>query len=86
MTSFAFAIVYSESKQIIKMKILFEMLFIYSMSKIFNSDKEKCNGYNSERQDVEEGNMNELVNLCTHWENFYLITRNDKEKDGHVGG
>ena len=36
------------------------------------SDQEKRNGNNSERQDVEEGNMNELVNLCTYWENFYL--------------
>ena len=61
------------------MKRLFEMFFIHSMFKIL-SDQEKSNGNNSERQDVEEGNMNEFVNLCMYWENLYLPTRNDKKR------
>ena len=42
----------------------------------FNSGQDKNNGNNSERQSVEEGYMNDLMNP---WENFYLHTRNDKK-------
>ena len=86
MTLFAFPIVYRESKQVIQNeKIVWNVTQSFNVQN-FNSDQEKSNENNSERQDVEEGNMNDLVNLCMYWENLYLPTRNNKKKDVHVGG